>query len=206
MSELGDSGPSPGSVPPPPAHAPRPSLPPLPAHAPSPGPNRGPVIAALITAAATIAAAVIAAVAMGGHDGKPPAQPGPVAVTTAQPSVAPPTPSPTVSKPVQPLPVQSPAPKASKNARIEASPDSGSSGTVVTLTGSGFAAGERVRLVFNGSYGKEWELRDVTASADGGFVAEIKVPAEGADNQQRSVEAKGLDSKRTADTPFTTTE
>ncbi|MEU7723904.1 IPT/TIG domain-containing protein [Streptomyces sp. NPDC040724] len=164
------------------------------------------MIGALITAAATIAAAVIAAVAMSGNDGKPAAQPGPVAVTSAAPPSASPTPSPVGSKPVQSLPVQSPAPKVSKNARIEASPDSGSHGTVVTLTGSGFAAGERVRLVFNGSYGKEWQLRDVTASADGGFVAEIKVPAEGVDDQQRSVDAKGLDSNRRADTPFTITE
>ncbi|MFK0046911.1 hypothetical protein ACIQU4_22940 [Streptomyces sp. NPDC090741] len=164
------------------------------------------MIGALITAGATIVAAVIAAVAVGSHDGKPAAQPGPAAVTSAQPHAASPSPSPAASKPVQSLPALSPAPKASKSARVEANPDSGSSGTVINLTGSGFAAGERVRLIFNGSYGKEWQLRDVTASADGGFVAEIKVPAEGVGNQQRSVEAKGLDSKRTADTPFTITE
>ncbi|MET9464905.1 hypothetical protein ABZY44_08770 [Streptomyces sp. NPDC006544] len=204
MSELGGPGPSPGSVPPPPAHAPRP-FPPPPAQPPSSGPNRGAVIGALITAGATIAAAVIAAVAVGSHDGGPEAQPGPAAVTSAQPSASSPPSSPAASKPVQSLPALSPSPKASKNARVEANPDSGSSGMVITLTGSGFAAGERVRLIFNGSYGKEWQLRDVTASADGGFVAEIKVPAEGVDNQQRSVEAKGLDSKRTADTPFTIT-
>ena len=77
MSELGGPGPSPSSVPPPPAHAPRPSFQPPPAQPPSPGPNRGAVIGALIIAGATIAAAVIAAVAVGSHDGKPAGAAGP---------------------------------------------------------------------------------------------------------------------------------
>ncbi|MEU2668913.1 hypothetical protein ABZ622_08570 [Streptomyces sp. NPDC007164] len=169
--------------------------------------NKGAVIGAMVTAAATIVAAVITAVAVGGDD-RPAAQPGPAAST--QPSATAPSRSksgsPPASQPVQSLPAQNPAPEVSANPRIEANPDSGAVGSVVTLTGSGFASGERVRITFYGSYSADWDLRDVTASSDGGFVAEIKVPATYADDQQKSVEARGLDSDKRADTPFTVTE
>ncbi|MEV5202668.1 hypothetical protein [Streptomyces sp. NPDC053720] len=167
--------------------------------------NKGALIGAMVTAAATIVAAVITAVAVGGDD-RPAAQPGPAAST--QPSATAPSrsKSPPASQPVQSLPAQNPAPEVSANPRIEANPDSGAVGSVVTLTGSGFASGERVRITFYGSYSADWDLRDVTASSDGGFVAEIKVPATYADDQQKSVEARGLDSDKRADTPFTVTE
>jgi hypothetical protein len=173
--------------------------------------HRGAVITALITAAATIVAAVITSVAVGGDD-KPTAQPGPAAAASTPPSATVPSPSPSktgsppAAQPVQSLPVRSPSPKASANPRIEANPDSGPVDSVITLTGSGFAPGERVRITFHGSYSSEWDLRDVTASSEGGFVAEIKVPATYVDDMQKSVEVRGLDSDKRADTPFTVTE
>ncbi|MFD0343457.1 IPT/TIG domain-containing protein [Streptomyces sp. NPDC127117] len=173
--------------------------------------NKGAVIAAMVTAAATIVAAVITAVAVGDGD-RPAAQPGPAAGASTQPSATAPSPSrtksesPSAGEPVQSLPVRSPAPKMSANPRIEANPDSGPVGAVITLTGSGFASGERVRITFHGSYSSEWDLRDVTASSEGGFVAEIKVPATYVDDMQKSVEVRGLDSEKRADTPFTVTE
>ncbi|MCT2541818.1 MULTISPECIES: IPT/TIG domain-containing protein [Streptomyces] len=170
--------------------------------------NKGAVIGAMVTAVATIVAAVITAVAVGGNDG-PAAQPGPAAAST-QPSATAPSRSkpgsPPAAQPVQSLPAQNPAPEVSANPRIEANPDSGAVGSVITLTGSGFASGERVRVTFHGSYSADWDLRDVTASSEGGFVAEIKVPATYADDQQKSVEVRGLDSDKRADTPFTVTE
>ncbi|SCE34192.1 IPT/TIG domain-containing protein [Streptomyces sp. DpondAA-D4] len=224
MSEPGGAGPSPGapSPPPPPAHPPLPSVPPPPANAPlvpHGGANRGAVTAALVTAAATVVAAVITAVAVGG-DGRPAAQPGPAAVTSTQESISSSSPStstsepsseeasdePSGAQPVQTLPVESPAPEVSENARIEATPDSGPAGSKITLTGSGFAADERVRITFNGAYAASWDLRDVTASDEGGFVAEIKVPPTYADRSQKSIEVKGLDSDKRADTPFTVTK
>lgn len=167
--------------------------------------------AALVTAAATVVAAIITAVAVGGDD-RPAAQPGPAAVTSTQESISSASPStstsesPSEAQPVQTLPVESPAPEVSANARIEATPDSGPAGSKITLTGSGFAADERVRITFNGAYAASWDLRDVTASDEGGFVAEIKVPPTYADRSQKSIEVKGLDSDKRADTPFTVTE
>lgn len=220
MSEPGGVGPSPGAPPPPPppAHPPLPSVPPPPANAPAVphgGTNRGAVTAALVTAAATVVAAVITAVAVGDDD-RPAAQPGPAAVTSTQESISSASPStstsespseePSEAQPVQTLPVESPAPEVSANARIEATPDSGPVGSKITLTGSGFVADERVRITFNGAYAASWDLRDVTASDEGGFVAEIKVPPTYADRSQKSIEVKGLDSDKRADTPFTVTE
>ncbi|MFD5498424.1 IPT/TIG domain-containing protein [Streptomyces sp. NPDC127061] len=171
--------------------------------------NKGAVIGAMVTAVATIVAAVITAVAVG-DNGRPAAQPGPAAAASTQPSATAPSRSkpgsPPAGQPVQSLPAQNPAPKVSANPRIEANPDSGAVGSVITLTGSGFASGERVRITFHGSYSADWDLRDVTASSEGGFVAEIKVPATYADDQQKSVEVRGLDSDKRADTPFTVTE
>ncbi len=194
MSELGDTGPSPGSVPPPPAYPPG-----APAGG---GSSRVPVIAAVITAVATIAAAVIAAVATG-DGGGPAAQPGPAATATSTHAAAA-SPSPVAERSVQSLPAQTPT-TASKKARIQAAPDTGPRGSVLTITGSGFAPGEQVRISFRGSYAKTTDIRDVTAGADGGFAAEVKLPAEYLNDQEKHFEATGLDSNRRADTPFTIT-
>ncbi|WP_328841477.1 hypothetical protein [Streptomyces europaeiscabiei] len=163
--------------------------------------HRTPIIAAVITGAATVVASVIAAVLEGGGTPKE----SPAAVTTSQQtSAASPTAPPTTSQPVQTLPPTSSAPEPSPTAaRIVASPDSAAEGTVITITGSGFAAGEQVRIIFNGTYGNMIDLRDVTAGSDGGFAAQIKVPDDSVNSDQpQSFEARGLESQSRADTPF----
>ena len=194
MAELGGTDPAPGAALPPPAYPP--PAPAYPPGAPVGGGSRAPLLAAVITGVATIAAAVIAT----GGDSTPAAQPGPVLPTQAAAG----SPSPVAGRSVQALPVQSPAPVA-KKARIEASPDTGPRGSALTITGSGFAPGERVRISFRGSYGKTTDIRDVTAAADGGFAVEIKLPADYLNDQEKHFEASGLDSNRRADTPFTIT-
>ena len=210
MSEFDDSGPSLGSAPPPPAYPPRPLVPPATAHGAGGGNSgsRGPLVAAAITGVATVAAAVIAAVATGG-DNRAAARPDPAVVTsarsaaTAPPAVAAP-PSPAAEQSVQSLPVQTPA-KTTKKAGIQAAPDTGPRGSVVTITGSGFTPGERVRVSFRGSYGETTDIRDVSVAADGGFAAEVRLPPEYLNDQEKSFEVRGLDSGRHADTPFTIT-
>ncbi|MCX4730801.1 hypothetical protein [Streptomyces sp. NBC_01363] len=107
-------------------------------------------------------------------------------------------------RPVQSLPSTPPPPAPSPTAaRIMAAPDSAAIGATVTITGSGFAAGEQVRITFNGTYGATLDLRDVTAGPDGGFAAEVTVPDDSVDSdQQQSFEVRGLDSDKHADTPF----
>ncbi|MEH0545182.1 hypothetical protein QA802_19475 [Streptomyces sp. B21-105] len=165
--------------------------------------HRTPIIAAVITGAATVVAAVIAAVLAGGGTSKEsPAVAVPT--TSQQTSAASPTSPPTTSQPVQTLPATSSVPEPSPTAaRIVASPDSAAEGTVITITGSGFAAGEQVRIIFNGTYGKTIDLRDVTAGSNGGFAAQIKVPDDSVNSDQpQSFEARGLNSQSRADTPF----
>ncbi|MFJ7196026.1 MULTISPECIES: hypothetical protein [unclassified Streptomyces] len=51
--------------------------------------------------------------------------------------------------------------------------------------------------------GSTLDLRDVTAGPDGGFAAEVTVPEDSINSdQQQSLEVRGLDSGKLADTPF----
>ncbi|MEU6920239.1 hypothetical protein [Streptomyces sp. NPDC046631] len=159
--------------------------------------HRTVIIAAVITGAATILAAVIATTVAGGTSPKAPAAAAPPAPQhTSDTSDTP--------RPVQSLPSTPPPPAPSPTAaRIMAAPDSAATGATVTITGSGFAAGEQVRITFNGTYGATLDLRDITAGPDGGFAAEVTVPKDSVDSdQQQSFEVRGLDSGKLADTPF----
>lgn len=81
----------------------------------------------------------------------------------------------------------------------------------VTLEGSGYTPGERVRITFRfAGGGYEAGLRDVTVGPDGRFAAEVKVPVERPTGMETPVfRAHGLDNVDTdnqADTPFTYAE
>ncbi|MFI5771936.1 hypothetical protein ACIA74_26070 [Streptomyces sp. NPDC051658] len=156
--------------------------------------HRTVIIAAVITGAATILAAVIATTVAGGTSPKAPAAAAPPASEHTSDT----------PRPVQSLPSTPPPPAPSPTAaRIMAGPDSAAIGATVTITGSGFAAGEQVRITFNGTYGATLDLRDVTAGPDGDFAAEVTVPEDSVNSdQQQSFEVRGLDSDKRADTPF----
>ncbi|MEE1773222.1 hypothetical protein PUR34_34930 [Streptomyces sp. JV185] len=156
------------------------------------------LIAAAITGSATVLAAVIPTTVA---DGSSPKAPDAVAAPPASQhtSDTPDSPRPVQRLPTKPTP-PAPSPTA---ARIMAGPDSAASRATVTITGSGFAAGEQVRITFNGTYGPTLDLRDVTAGPDGGFAAEATVPEDSINSdQQQSFEVRGLDSGKLAGTPF----
>ncbi|MFD7495550.1 hypothetical protein ACFV8T_24555 [Streptomyces sp. NPDC059832] len=157
--------------------------------------HRTVIIAAVITGSATVIAAVIATMVAGGHSPKAPAA---VAAPPASQQAS------ATPRPVQSLPTTPSAPAPSPTAaRVMAGPDSTAIGATVTITGSGFAAGEQVRITFSGTYGATLDLRDITAGPDGGFAAEVTVPDDSVDSdQQQSFEVRGLDSDKHADTPF----
>ncbi|MFE6663987.1 hypothetical protein ACFVFH_10545 [Streptomyces sp. NPDC057697] len=160
--------------------------------------HRTVIVAAVITGAATVLAAVIASAIAGSTSPKAPAAAAPPASERASERAS------DTPRPVQSLPSAPPPPAPSPTAaRIMAGPDSAAVGATVTITGHGFAAGEQVRITFNGTYGSSLDLRDVTAGADGGFAAEVKVPSDSVNSDQpQSFEVRGLDSDKRADTPF----
>ncbi|GAA2431876.1 hypothetical protein GCM10010433_35480 [Streptomyces pulveraceus] len=164
--------------------------------------HRTVIIAAVITGAATVLAAVIATTVAGGTSPKAPAAAPRAPQHTSDTSGTSGTSD--TPRPVQSLPSTPPPPAPSPTAaHIMAAPDSASIGATVTITGSGFAAGEQVRITFNGTYGSTLDLRDITAGPDGAFAAEVRVPKDSVDSrQQQSFEVRGLDSDERADTPF----
>ncbi|MGW4229282.1 hypothetical protein ACWEF9_08335 [Streptomyces sp. NPDC004980] len=173
-----------------------------------------PIIAAVITAVATIAAAVIAAVAVAGDDSHPgtPAAAGTSASAPVSPAGAGPSAKPS-DPPLQTLPAGDPAasPTLVSGPRLIATPDMAAAKARVTLEGSGYTPGERVRITFRftgGGY--EADLRNVTVGPDGRFAAEVKVPVDRPTGMETPVfRAHGLDNVDTdnqADTPFTYTE
>lgn len=231
MSEPdGQPRPLPAPPPVPPAWPPTPPPPSPPTWPPAPpGPpapqgvgHRGAVVAAVITAAATIAAALIAPAVISqgnrGPDAPPPA--GARAVDSASPgaggapgaSSGPLADKPTSSvtdRPVDRLPSAA-ADSATPHAgpRVIVSPDMAAEGTVVQLTVSGFAPGDQIRISFSDTRGAvEDDMRDVVAGPDGGFVAEVKVPADRGKGYEkprfRVWSVSDVDSENTADTPFT---
>ncbi|MFD4897446.1 hypothetical protein [Streptomyces sp. NPDC058411] len=173
--------------------------------------------AAVITAAATIIAAVIAAVAVSGGDSPPPAASaaGPAGTSTtasaSASSSASADPSSTPSDPaLQTLPADPATATPPSRPRLVAVPDRAPAGTVVTLTATGFAPDEQIRITFRDSGSVEKDLRDVTAGPDGSFAAEVHVPSEtgsGSDTPTFRVwSLDDVDTDNQADTPFTVTE
>lgn len=163
------------------------------------------VLVALITAGATIVAAVVtgaAGVATGylgvsasGSAGEP--RPT-VTVTTTQ----------TVGTPGAgnsaaggaPSGLATPAPGVA--ARIGLQPDQGVAKGKFTVTGEGFAPGERVRIGWESEYAA---LRDVDADAQGRFKVEVAVPDELSGESlpgSHHVVTRGTESKRKAEHVF----
>ncbi|MBO0916917.1 hypothetical protein [Streptomyces laculatispora] len=172
-----------------------------------------PIIAATITAAATVVAAIIAPAALSGGGSRSDAPPSAASTedsetASASPGAAGPSASPS-DRPVDKLP--SGATNASTpdaRPRVVASPDMAATGAVVTLTISGFAPGDQLRISFSDTSPKmEVDMRDVIAGPDGGCVAEVKVPADRGDGYEkprfRVWSVSDVDTNNSADTPFT---
>ncbi|MGN5632873.1 hypothetical protein [Streptomyces sp. AC154] len=92
--------------------------------------------------------------------------------------------------------------------RVIASPDMAAEGAVVTLTVSGFAPGDQIRISFSDtSPDMEVDMRDVVAGPDGGFTAEVKVPVDQGKGYEkprfRVWSVSDVDVDNSADTPFT---
>lgn len=145
--------------------------------------SRGTAITvAVIGAVATIVAALIGVVLMrpGGDGGSPPAQPQVPGVTIA------PNPAPDGGRP-----------------SVFLSRDSGPAGTLVRVSGEGFAKGERVVLRFHTE-----QIGSTTADGQGKFSnVAVTVPSSFARfaPQQFSVVATGQSSIRSGGAPFTIT-
>jgi hypothetical protein len=84
------------------------------------------------------------------------------------------------------------------------SPRSGPPGTVVLVQGSGFAVGERVRLIFVDSAQGRSLLRRVRADGSGAFTTQVIVPATATPGTQ-GVRARGLTSREIVTRRFTVT-
>nr|WP_104787999.1 hypothetical protein [Streptomyces sp. QL37]PPQ58968.1 hypothetical protein C5F59_21690 [Streptomyces sp. QL37] len=80
----------------------------------------------------------------------------------------------------------------------------------MTLTATGFAPDEQIRITFRDSGYAEKDLRDVTAGPDGSFAAEVHVPRDMGTASETPVfrvwSLDEVDTDNQADTPFTVTE
>jgi hypothetical protein len=87
---------------------------------------------------------------------------------------------------------------------IKLDPRSGPPGTVVRVHGSGFASGERIKLVFVDSSAGRVFLKRVSADAAGAFTTHVTIPITAPPGKQ-PVKAKGLTSGEVAKHGFTVT-
>jgi hypothetical protein len=111
------------------------------------------------------------------------------------------TASPTETSAATPTATDTPAAAPSANGTLALSPTRGSAGTAVTVSGSGFGAGEQVDIYFHAT--DTAPLATVQADADGSFTGTIVVPDAPAGNER--IVAKGQTSGQTAAKTFRVT-
>jgi hypothetical protein len=89
-------------------------------------------------------------------------------------------------------------------ASITLTPRSGPPGTVMQVLGSGFAAGEKVKLSFVDSTQGNTFLKNVQTDATGAFITSVTIPLDATPGRQH-VKAQGLRSGAMAKRSFTVT-